>query len=172
VRVGVRVGLAVGVGVILGVGVTVEVGVRVGVLLAARMTTVGWGVLVESGVALGMRVGASVGVTSGTDKLQAASRHMSRNIALRRSISPSLLVMPLKRSCFLPSLNSGRGRGYGYYKHPRLAAIDDCLAIGLRPSLEDSLARCYNAARFRTMHRWRLKALQLGKKMVSPFKRG
>ena len=46
---------------------------------------VGRGVLETNGVGLGVRVGAIVGVTSGTDKLQAASSKASR-ITLRRII--------------------------------------------------------------------------------------
>lgn len=56
-----------------------------GVLLATCATMVGRGVLETSGVGLGVREGAMVGVTSGTDMLQAASSKTSK-IALRRII--------------------------------------------------------------------------------------
>jgi hypothetical protein len=71
-----------------GVGVTVEVGVLLGVgdsvrvAVAAKTTTVGCGVLVESGVGLGVRVGASVGVTSGTDRLQAANSTQHNSVTI------------------------------------------------------------------------------------------
>ena len=95
VNVGVK--LEVAVGSLVRVTVTVSVslgstkkvavseGVLLGVLLATCATIVGAGVLDTSGVGLGVRVGAIVGVTSGTDKLQAASSNASR-ITLRRII--------------------------------------------------------------------------------------
>lgn len=70
--------------------VAVTEGVLLGVLLATCATIVGCGVFDTSSVGLGVRVGAIVGVTSGTDKLQAASSNASR-ITLRRItiISPN-----------------------------------------------------------------------------------
>ena len=65
--------------------VAVIEGVLLGVLLATCATIVGRGVFETNGVGLGVRVGAIVGVTSGTDKLQAASSKASR-ITLRRII--------------------------------------------------------------------------------------
>jgi len=65
--------------------VAVKEGVVLGVLVATCATIVGCGVLETMSVGLGVRVGAIVGVTSGTDKLQAASNKASR-ITLRRII--------------------------------------------------------------------------------------
>lgn len=108
VKVGVLEGVAVGksvlVAVTLGTAVCVSlgrtkkvaVGVLLGVLLATTATMVGWGVLETSGVGLGVRVGAIVGVTSGTDRLQAASSRANR-ITLRRIMmiphTPTLLMI-------------------------------------------------------------------------------
>ena len=85
-----------GVGVSVGAGVSVAVGDSLGVLLAANTTTVGWAVLVTKGVGLGVRVGARVGVTSGTDKLQAASANVSR-IMIRRNICTLFAQEPRSR---------------------------------------------------------------------------
>lgn len=94
VNVGVNVAVALGSFVSVRVGgtavllgstkkVAVKVGVELGVLLATCATSVGRGVFVTNGVGLGVRVGAIVGVTSGTDKLQAPKNKASR-ITLRR----------------------------------------------------------------------------------------
>ena len=94
VNVGVNVAVALGSFVSVSVGgtavslgstkkVAVKVGVELGVLLATCATSVGRGVFVTNGVGLGVRVGAIVGVTSGTDKLQAPKNKASR-ITLRR----------------------------------------------------------------------------------------
>ena len=65
--------------------VAVREAVLLGVLVATCATIVGCGVFDTISVGLGVRVGAIVGVTSGTDKLQAASNRASR-ITLRRII--------------------------------------------------------------------------------------
>ena len=65
--------------------VAVNEAVLLGVLVATCATIVGCGVFDMMSVGLGVRVGAIVGVTSGTDKLQAASSNASR-ITLRRII--------------------------------------------------------------------------------------
>ncbi len=104
VSVGVKLGVALGSFVRVSVGVRVSLGrmkkvavregVLLGVLLATCATIVGRGVLETSGVGLGVRVGAIVGVTSGTDKLQAASSKASR-ITLRLNINIPQLHHPL-----------------------------------------------------------------------------
>ena len=90
--------MAVG-GAIVSLGSTKKVAVSEGVLLgvldATCATIVGAGVLETNGVGLGVRVGAIVGVTSGTDKLQAASSKASR-ITLRRIIVIPQMHHPLK----------------------------------------------------------------------------
>jgi hypothetical protein len=99
VKLDVAVGALVGVTVSVSLGRTKKVAVREGVLLgvvvATCATMVGRGVLETKGVGLGVRVGAIVGVTSGTDKLQAASSKASR-ITLRRIIPIPQIHHPLK----------------------------------------------------------------------------
>jgi hypothetical protein len=70
--------------------VAVSEGVLLGVVVATCATIVGRGVLETSGVGLGVRVGAIVGVTSGTDKLQAASSNANRTTLRRIIIVPQM----------------------------------------------------------------------------------
>ena len=103
VNVGVKLGVAVGafVGVTVNVSlgstkkVAVKDGVLLGVLVATCATIVGRGVLETNGVGLGVRVGAIVGVTSGTARLQAASSKASK-ITLRRIIPIPQIHHPFK----------------------------------------------------------------------------
>jgi hypothetical protein len=104
--VGVRVGVAVAVWVAVAVGrlvwVAVEVGVGVGVRVAVavavgmKATTVGMGVTVAGWVAVGVRVGAIVGVTSGTARVQEASSIIISSSPARVTISTPSNQKPLR----------------------------------------------------------------------------
>ena len=70
--------------------VAVNEGVLLGVVVATCATIVGRGVLETSGVGLGVREGAIVGVTSGTDKLQAASSNANKTTLRRIIVVPQM----------------------------------------------------------------------------------